>query len=51
MIAFYKNLKNGASKSEALRQAQLTMLKSGDPPALWAAFVATVIQGNFNHVA
>ncbi len=38
MIAFYGNLRHGQTKVEALREAQLSSLKSGDPPYFWAGF-------------
>lgn len=38
MIAFYGNLRRGEPKVEALREAQLSSLKSGDPPYFWAGF-------------
>lgn len=38
MIDFYRQLGRGESKAEALRQAQLDMLKSGQPPSSWAGF-------------
>jgi len=38
MIDFYRKLGRGESKADALRQAQLDMLKSGRPPASWAGF-------------
>jgi CHAT domain-containing protein len=41
MEEFYKQLKTVPTKSEALRQAQLALLKSGEPfdhPYYWAAF-------------
>lgn len=38
MIAFYRNLGSGEGKSEALREAQLELLKSGNPPYFWAGF-------------
>lgn len=38
MIAFYGNLSRRESKAEALREAQLRSLKSGDPPYFWAGF-------------
>ena len=36
MSNFYGHLGHGEEKAEALRQAQLTMLKSGAPPYYWA---------------
>lgn len=41
MIAYYQRLKNGEGRSEALRQTQLTMLKSQDQnhPFYWASFI------------
>jgi len=38
MEDFYQHLGNGAGKAEALRQAQLDMLNSGEPPYYWAGF-------------
>jgi CHAT domain-containing protein len=38
MIDFYQHLGRGEGKAEALRQAQLDLLKSGDPPYFWAGF-------------
>jgi CHAT domain-containing protein len=38
MIAFYRHLSHRESKAEALREAQLELLKSGDPPYFWAGF-------------
>lgn len=38
MTNFYANLSRQEEKAEALRQAQLTMLKSGSPPYYWAGF-------------
>jgi CHAT domain-containing protein len=38
MANFYSNLGRQEGKAEALRQAQLTMLKSGSPPYFWAGF-------------
>jgi CHAT domain-containing protein len=38
MADFYSNLSRQEGKAEALRQAQLTMLKSGSPPYYWAGF-------------
>jgi len=38
MAEFYSNLSRQEGKAEALRQAQLTMLKSGSPPYYWAGF-------------
>lgn len=41
MLAFYKNLKKGRAKDEALRQAKLKLLKGGAAhPFFWAGFVA-----------
>jgi CHAT domain-containing protein/Tfp pilus assembly protein PilF len=41
MIAYYQRLKNGESRSEALRQTQLAMLKSKEQnhPFYWASFI------------
>jgi len=38
MIDFYRQLGRGKSKAAALKQAQLDMLKSGQPPSSWAGF-------------
>jgi CHAT domain-containing protein len=38
MIDFYRQLGRGKGKAAALRQAQLDMLKSGQPPSSWAGF-------------
>jgi CHAT domain-containing protein len=38
MTDFYANLGRKEAKAEALRQAQLSMLKSGAPPYYWAGF-------------
>jgi CHAT domain-containing protein len=38
MISFYARLGSGSGKAEALRQAQLEMVNSGDPPFFWAGF-------------
>jgi CHAT domain-containing protein len=38
MIAFYGNLSRRESKEQALREAQLSSMKSGDPPYFWAGF-------------
>jgi CHAT domain-containing protein len=39
MTVFYDHLGRHEEKAEALRQAQLEMLNSGDPPYYWAGFV------------
>ena len=39
MTVFYEHLGRHEEKAEALRQAQLEMLKSGSPPYYWAGFV------------
>ena len=39
MTAFYDHLGHREEKSAALRQAQLEMLNSGEPPYYWAGFV------------
>ena len=41
MTAYYTGLKNGMGRGEALRQAQLAMLKRGDRrhPFYWASFI------------
>jgi CHAT domain-containing protein len=38
MMAFYRHLSQREGKAEALREAQLELLKSGDPPYYWAGF-------------
>jgi len=38
MVDFYRHLSDHEAKAEALRQAQLHMLKSGAPPYFWAGF-------------
>jgi CHAT domain-containing protein len=38
MIAFYGHLSQKEAKAQALREAQLDLLKSGDPPYFWAGF-------------
>ena len=38
MISFYRHLGRGEDKAEALRQAQLELMKSGDPAYFWAGF-------------
>jgi CHAT domain-containing protein len=38
MIDFYQHLSLREPKAEALRDAQLQLLKSGDPPYFWAGF-------------
>jgi CHAT domain-containing protein len=38
MIGFYQHLSLGEAKAEALRDAQIELLKSGDPPYFWAGF-------------
>jgi CHAT domain-containing protein len=38
MIDFYGQLGHGATKADALRQAQIEMMKSGEPPYYWAGF-------------
>lgn len=38
MITFYGHLSGGEGKAEALREAQLELLKSGNPPYFWAGF-------------
>jgi CHAT domain-containing protein len=38
MTAFYAHLAHPEGKAEALRQAQLEMLRSGAPPYYWAGF-------------
>lgn len=43
MVAFYRNLAGGKGRSEALRQAQLTLMqqKGKQIPYFWAAFVTS----------
>jgi CHAT domain-containing protein len=38
MANFYEHLGRHEGKAEALRQAQLEMLKTGAPPYFWAGF-------------
>jgi CHAT domain-containing protein len=38
MANFYEHLGRHEGKAEALRQAQLEMLKTGTPPYYWAGF-------------
>jgi len=38
MIDFYRHLGRGEGKASSLRQAQLDMLNSGEPPYFWAGF-------------
>jgi CHAT domain-containing protein len=38
MANFYEHLGRHEGKAEALRQAQLEMLKTGAPPYYWAGF-------------
>ena len=39
MVEFYENLLQGQSKAEALRNAQLKLIKKNPDPYLWAPFV------------
>jgi CHAT domain-containing protein len=39
MIRFYRNLKTGMNKGEALRQAQLETIQDNGFPFFWAPFV------------
>lgn len=41
MQAFYRQLKSGSTKQEALRQAQLQLRKQFPEPVFWAAFYLT----------
>jgi len=41
MREFYRNLKDGKDKAEALRQAQLATLQKYPPPYFWAAYQLT----------
>jgi CHAT domain-containing protein len=38
---FYRQLDRKASPAEALRRAQLKLLREGQPPHAWAGFVLT----------
>ncbi|MGB6133624.1 MAG: CHAT domain-containing tetratricopeptide repeat protein [Acidobacteriaceae bacterium] len=38
MVDFYRHLSDHEARAEALRQAQIQMLKSGAPPYFWAGF-------------
>ena len=38
MVSFYEHLSRKEPKAEALRQAQLELLRAGDPPYFWAGF-------------
>jgi CHAT domain-containing protein len=38
MVSFYQHLSRKEPKAEALRQAQLELLRSGDAPYFWAGF-------------
>lgn len=38
MVSFYEHLSRKEPKAEALRQAQVELLRSGDPPYFWAGF-------------
>src|SRR5260370_8116798 len=38
MTVFYEHLGRAEEKGESLREAQLQMLASGDPPYFWAGF-------------
>ncbi len=57
MIDFYRQLVNGAGKAEALRQAQLDMLRSGAPPYYWAGFdlvgepSGSLFEGSRKHIS
>jgi len=39
MVDFYRNLQQGESAPEALRAAQLAMIRAGKPPIYWAPFI------------
>ena len=41
MDAFYRALAAGASKAQALRRAQLTVMRDAPPPFFWAAYQLT----------
>jgi CHAT domain-containing protein len=38
MISFYRHLSDGKGKADALRESQIELLKSGNPPYFWAGF-------------
>ncbi len=50
MIAYYKGLKRGLGRGEALRQAELAMLKRKDRqhPFYWASFIQSGEWGNLD---
>ena len=39
MVDFYRHLKEGRSAPEALREAQLAMIRAGKAPLYWAPFI------------
>ena len=39
MVDFYGHLQKGRSTAEALREAQLTLIRAGKAPLYWAPFV------------
>jgi CHAT domain-containing protein len=39
MIEFYRNINKGMSKSEALREAKISLIQSKGHPFFWAAFI------------
>jgi CHAT domain-containing protein len=40
MRRFYRALRAGESKAQALRRAQITSIRAGDHPVWWAGFQA-----------
>ena len=38
MTVFYEHLGHAEEKGQSLREAQLQMISSGDPPYFWAGF-------------
>jgi len=46
MLSFYSNLREGMSKEEALRTAQLEIRKKYPQPYYWAGFVLTGVSSN-----
>ncbi len=39
MVDFYGNLKEGRPAADALREAQLAMIRAGKAPIYWAPFI------------
>lgn len=48
MIAYYKRLRAGQGRRDALRQAQLNMLKKEPHPFYWASFIQSGQWGSLN---